>query len=127
MNTTAISSAERLYRWAHQVQEELRSHRHILLTEASLSAIAARMREQVAGRATYDDYFDFTLALQGVDMVVSYSYHAERDVTENYHPEWGATERIESLCHERVYDVLVYSLEDTDEVLCDTARIRQLF
>lgn len=134
MNTITLSSAERLYRWAHQVQEELRSHRHILLTEASLSAIAARMREQVAGMATfedgetsYDDFFEFTMTLQGVDMVVSYSYHAERDVTENYHPEWGATERIESLCHERVYDVLVYSLEDTDEVLCDTERIQQLF
>lgn len=134
MNTITLSSAERLYRWAHQVQEELRSHRHILLTEASLSAIAARMREQVAGMATfedgetsYDDLFEFTMTLQGVDMVVSYSYHAERDVTENYHPEWGATERIESLCHERVYDVLVYSLEDTDEVLCDTERIQQLF
>ena len=52
---------------------------------------------------------------------------AERDVMENYHPEWGATERIESLCHERVYDILVDAVEDTDEVLCDTERIQQLF
>lgn len=133
MNTASKTSAD-LYRWAHQVQEELRSHRHILLTEASLSAIAARMREQVAGWATfedgeksYDDYFDFALTLQGVDLFVSFSYHAERDMTENYHPEWGATERIESLCHERVYDILVDALEDTDEVLCDAERIQQLF
>lgn len=134
MNTTSVTSAERLYRWAHQVQEELRSHRLVVLTEASLAAIAARMREKVAGRATfedgetsYDDYFDDTITLQGVDLLVSFSYHAELDVMENYHPEWGATERIESLCHERVYDVLVDALEDMDEVLCDTERIRQLF
>ena len=132
--TTPLPAAERLYRWAHQVQEELRSRRHIVLTEASLAAIAARMREQVAGWATfedgatsYDDYFDFTTTLQGVDLFVSFSYHAERDMMENYHPEWGATERIESLCHERVYDILVDAVEDTDEVLCDTARIQQLF
>lgn len=134
MNTASITSAERLYRWAHQVQEELRSHRRVVLTEASLSAIAARMRERVAGRATfedgetsYDDYFDDTMTLQGVDLLVSFSYHAELDVTSNYHPEWGATERIESLCHERVYDILVDAVEDTDEVLCDTERIQQLF
>lgn len=134
MNTASITSAERLYRWAHQVQQELRSHRNIVLTEASLSAIAARMREQVAGWATfedgeksYDDYFDFTMTLQGVDLFVSFSYHAELDVMENYHHEWGVSERIESLCHERVYDILVDTLEDTDEVLCDTERIRQLF
>lgn len=134
MNTTSVTSAERLYRWAHQVQEELRSHRLVVLTEASLSAIAARMREQVAGRATfeddeanYDDYFDFTITLQGVDLFVSFSYHAELDVTSNYHPEWGATERIESLCHERVYDILVDAVEDIDEVLCDTERIQQFF
>lgn len=134
MNTASITSAERLYRWAHQVQEELRSHRHIVLTEASLSAIAARMREQVDGWATfedgetnYDDSFDFTITLQGVDLLVEYRYHAELDVMENYHPEWGAAERIESLCHERVYDILVDAVEDTDEVLCDTERIRQLF
>lgn len=134
MNTTSVTSAERLYRWAHQVQEELRSHRHIILTEASLAAIAARMREQVAGWATfedgeksYDDYFDFTLTLQGVDLFVSFSYHAERDVMVNYFPEFGVAERIESLCHERVYDILVDAVEDTDEVLCDTARIQQLF
>ena len=134
MNTTSVTSAERLYRWAHQVQEELRSHRHIVITEASLSAIAARMREKVAGRATfedgetsYDDYFDDTMTLQGVDLFVAYRYHAELDVTSNYYPEWGATERIESLCYERVYDILVDSLEDTDDVLCDTARIQQLF
>lgn len=134
MITASITSAERLYRWAHQVQEELRSHRHIIITEASLSAIAARMREQVAGWATfedgettYDDYFDVTLTLQGVDLFVSFSYHAERDVMENYHSEWGATEHIESLCHERVYDILVDAVEDTDEVLCDTERIRQIF
>ena len=132
--TTTLPASERLYRWAHQVQEELRSHRLVVLTEASLSAIAARMREKVAGRATfedgetsYDDYFDDTITLQGVDLLVSFSYHAELDVMENYHPEWGATERIESLCHERVYDVLVDALEDMDEVLCDTERIRQLF
>lgn len=134
MNTAAITSAERLYRWAHQVQEELRSHRLVVLTEASLAAIAARMREQVAGWATfedgatsYDDYFDFTLTLQGVDLFVSFRYHAELDVMENYHPEWGATERIENLCHERVYDILVDALEDTDDVLCDAERIQQLF
>lgn len=134
MNTTSVTSAERLYRWAHQVQEELRSHRRVVLTEASLSAIAARMREKVAGRATfddggtnYDDCFDFTMTLQGVDMFVAYRYHAELDVTSNYHPEWGATERIESLCHERVYDILVDAVEDTDEVLCDAERIQQLF
>lgn len=134
MNTTSVTSAERLYRWAHQVQEELRSHRLVVLTEASLSAIAARMREKVAGRATfedgetsYDDYFDDTMTLQGVDLLVSFSYHAELDVMENYHPEWGATERIESLCHERVYDILVDAVEDIDEVLCDTERIQQLF
>ena len=131
---TASTSAERLYLWAHQVQQELRSHRHVVLTEASLSAIAARMREQVAGWAafedgetSYDDCFDFTLTLQGVDLFVAYRFHAELDVTENYHPEWGATERIESLCHERVYDILVDAVEDTDEVLCDTERIQQLF
>lgn len=134
MNTASITSAERLYRWAHQVQEELRSHRRVVLTESSLSAIAARMREQVDGWATfedgetsYDDCFDFTLTLQGVDLFVAYRYHAERDVMSNYHPEWGATERIESLCYERVYDILVDSLEDTDEVLCDAERIQQLF
>lgn len=134
MNTTSVTSTERLYRWAHQVQEELRSHRLVVLTEASLSAITARMREQVAGWATfeddeasYDDCFDFTMTLQGVDLFVSFRYHAELDVMENYHPEWGATERIESLCHERVYDILVDALEDTDEVLCDTERIQQLF
>lgn len=134
MNTASITSAERLYRWAHQVQQEIRSHRRVVLTEASLSAIAARMREQVAGWATfedgatiYDDYFDFTLTLQGVDLFVSFSYHAELDVMENYHPEFGAAERIESLCHERVYDILVDALEDTDEVLCDTERIQRLF
>lgn len=134
MNTASITSAERLYRWAHQVQEELRSHRHIVLTEASLSAIAARMREQVDGWATfedgetnYDDSFDFTITLQGADLLVAYRYHAERDVMENYHPEWGATERIESLCHERVYDILVDAVEDMDEVLCDAERIQQLF
>ena len=134
MNTASITSAERLYRWAHQVQEELRSHRHILLTESSLAAIAARMREQVAGWAAfedgatnYDDYFDFTITLQGVDLFVSFSYHAELDVMENYHPEWGAAERIESLCHERVYDILVDAVEDINEVLCDTERIQQLF
>lgn len=134
MNTTSVTSTERLYRWAHQVQEELRSHRHIVITEASLAAIAARMREKVAGRATfedgetsYDDYFDDTMTLQGVDLLVSFSYHAELDVMENYHPEWGTTERIESLCHERVYDILVDAVEDTDEVLCDTERIQQLF
>lgn len=134
MNTTSITHAERLYRWAHQVQEELRSHRRVVLTEASLSAIAARMREQVDGRATfedgetnYDDYFDFTMTLQGVDLFVAYRYHAELDVTSNYHPEWGSTERIESLCHERVYDILVDAVEDIDEVLCDTERIQQLF
>lgn len=132
--TTTLPASERLYRWAHQVQEELRSHRLVVLTEASLSAIAARMREQVDGRATfedgetsYDDYLDDTITLQGVDLFVSFSYHAERDVTSNYHPEWGVSERIESLCHERVYDILVDALEDTDEVLCDTERIRQLF
>lgn len=134
MNTASITSAERLYRWAHQVQEELRSHRLVVLTEASLSAIAARMREQVDGWATfedgetnYDDSFDFTITLQGVDLLVEYRYHAERDVTSNYHPEWGAAERIESLCHERVYDILVDAVEDTDEVLCDAERIQQLF
>lgn len=134
MNTTSVTSAERLYRWAHQVQEELRSHRLVVLTEASLSAIAACMREKVAGRATfedgetsYDDYFDDTMTLQGVDLLVSFSYHAELDVTSNYHPEWGATERIESLCYERVYDILVDAMEDIDEVLCDTERIQQLF
>lgn len=134
MNTTSVTSAERLYHWAHQVQEELRSHRLVVLTEASLSAIAARMRERVAGRATFedgetscDDYFDDTITLQGVDLFVAYRYHAERDVMENYHPEWGATERIESLCHERVYDILVDAVEDIDEVLCDTERIQQLF
>lgn len=134
MNTTSVTSAERLYRWAHQVQEELRSHRLVVLTEASLAAIAARMREKVAGRATfedgetsYDDYFDDTMTLQGVDLLVSFSYHAELDVTSNYHPEWGVTERIESLCHERVYDILVDAVEDIDEVLCDTERIQQLF
>jgi len=134
MNTASITPSERLYRWAHQVQEELRSHRHIILTEASLSAIAARMREQVAGWATfedggtsYDDCFDFTLTLQGVDLFVAYRYYAELDVMENYHPEWGATERIENLCHERVYDILVDALEDTDDVLCDAERIQQLF
>lgn len=134
MNTTSVTSAERLYRWAHQVQEELRSHRRVVLTEASLAAIAARMREQVDGWATfedgetnYDDCFDFTLTLQGVDLFVAYRYHAELDVMENYHPEFGATERIESLCHERVYDILVDAVEDTDEVLCDTERIQQLF
>lgn len=132
--TTTLPASERLYRWAHQVQEELRSHRLVVLTEASLSAIAARMREKVAGRATfedgetsYDDYFDDTMTLQGVDLLVSFSYHAELDVTSNYHPEWGATERIESLCHERVYDILVDAVEDIDEVLCDTERIQQLF
>ena len=132
--TTTLPASERLYRWAHQVQEELRSHRRVVLTEASLSAIAARMRERVAGRATfedgetsYDDYFDDTITLQGVDLFVSFSYHAELDVTSNYHPEWGATERIESLCHERVYDILVDAVEDIDEVLCDTERIQQLF
>lgn len=134
MNTASITSAERLYRWAHQVQQEIRSHRRVVLMEASLSAIAARMREQVAGWATfedgetnYDDCFDFTITLQGVDLFVAYRYHVELDVTSNYHSEWGATERIESLCHERVYDILVDSLEDTDEVLCDTERIQQLF
>lgn len=134
MNTASITSAERLYRWAHQVQEELRSHRRVVLTEASLSTIAARMREKVAGWATfedgetsYDDYFDFTITLQGVDLFVAYRYHAELDVTSNYHHEWGATERIESLCHERVCDILVDALEDMDEVLCDTERIQQLF
>ena len=134
MNTTSVTSAERLYRWAHQVQEELRSHRLVVLTEASLSAIAACMREKVAGRATfedgetsYDDYFDDTMTLQGVDLLVSFSYHAELDVTSNYHPEWGATERIESLYYERVYDILVDAMEDIDEVLCDTERIQQLF
>lgn len=134
MNTASITSAERLYRWAHQVQQELRSHRHIILTESSVAAIAARMREQVAGWATfedgetnYDDCFDFTITLQGVDLFVAYRYHVELDVTSNYHPEWGAAERIESLCHERVYDILVSAVEDTDEVLCDTERIQQLF
>lgn len=134
MNTTSVTYAERLYRWAHQVQEELRSHRLVVLTEASLSAIAARMREQVDGWATfedgetsYDDCFDFTLTLQGVDLFVAYRYHAELDVTYNYHPEWGVSERIESLCHERVYDILVDAVEDTDEVLCDAERIQQLF
>lgn len=132
--TTTLPASERLYRWAHQVQEELRSHRLVVLTEASLSAIAARMREQVDGWATfedgetnYDDSFDFTLTLQGVDLFVAYRYHAELDVMENYHPEWGATERIENLCHERVYDILVDAVEDIDEVLCDTERIQQLF
>lgn len=134
MNTASVTSAERLYRWAHQVQEELRSHRLVVLTEASLATIAARMREQVAGWATfedgetsYDDCFDFTLTLHGVDLFVSFRYHAERDVMSNYHPEWGATERIENLCHERVYDILVDALEDTDDVLCDTERIQQIF
>lgn len=132
--TTTLPASERLYRWAHQVQEELRSHRHIVLTEASLAAIAARMREWVDryatfedGETTCDDYFDLPITLQGVDLFVSFSYHGERDVTENYHPEWGATERIESLCHERVYDILVDAVEDIDEVLCDTERIQQLF
>ena len=134
MNTTSVTSSERLSRWAHQVQEELRSHRLVVLTEASLSAIAARMREQVDGWATfedgetsYDDCFDFTITLKGVDLFVAYRYHAERDVMENYHPEWGATERIENLCHERVYDILVDAVEDIDDVLCDTERIQQLF
>lgn len=134
MNTASITSAERLYRWAHQVQQEIRSHRRVVLMEASLSAIAARMREQVAGWATfedgetnYDDCFDFTITLQGVDLFVAYRYHVELDVTSNYHPEWGATERIENLCHERVYDILVDALEDTDDVLCDAERIQQLF
>lgn len=134
MNTTAISAAERLYRWAHQVQEELRSHRHIVLDESDLHAIATKMREWVDryaafedGETTCDEYFDFPITLQGVDLFVSFSYHGELDVMENYHPEFGATERIESLCHERVYDILVDAVEDTDEVLCDTERIQQLF
>lgn len=132
--TTTLPASERLYRWAHQVQEELRSHRLVVLTEASLSAIAARMREQVDGWATfedgetsYDDCFDFTITLQGVDLFVAYRYHAELDMMENYHPEWGAAERIENLCHERVYDILVDAVEDIDEVLCDAERIQQLF
>lgn len=98
------------------------------------SSTGQALPEKVAGRATfedgetsYDDYFDDTMTLQGVDLLVSFSYHAELDVMENYHPEWGATERIESLCHERVYDILVDAVEDIDEVLCDTARIQQLF